>query len=87
MDRRGSSRSIRPPYSREPGTPSATNQVFLCLDNARGKGLVRCNRSTQRPTTARALGRGGNKDGCHGGRLGNTDAGHGIGTAQVAGVC
>ena len=26
-------RSIRPPYSRSPGTPSATNQVFLCPDN------------------------------------------------------
>jgi hypothetical protein len=26
-------RSIRPPYSRSPGTPSATNQVFSCPDN------------------------------------------------------
>src|SRR5262249_59308521 len=37
-----------PPYSRSPGTPSAANQVFLCPHNARGKGLVRCNRRAQR---------------------------------------
>src|SRR5262249_44849880 len=39
---------MKPPYSRSPGTPSATNQVFPCPDNPRGKGLVRCNRSAQR---------------------------------------
>jgi hypothetical protein len=37
------------PYSRSPGTPSAKNQVSLCADNARGKCLIRCNRSAQRP--------------------------------------
>jgi hypothetical protein len=36
------------PYSRSPGTPSATNQVFPCPDNARGKALVRCHRRAQR---------------------------------------
>src|SRR5262249_22982870 len=30
------------------GTPSPRNQVFLCSDNARGKGLVPCNRRTLR---------------------------------------
>ena len=30
-----------------PGTPSATNHVFICPDNPCGKGLVRCNRSAQ----------------------------------------
>src|SRR5262245_25347937 len=36
-------RSMWPPYSRSPGTPSATNQVFLRPDNTLEKGLVRCN--------------------------------------------
>src|SRR5262249_40547991 len=39
------------PNGFEPGTPSATNLVFLCPDNPCGRGLVRGNRSAQRPSS------------------------------------